>query len=64
MKCPEENCKGEIYLTKSLEREKKKYFRVLNHYCPICGWMKIFRIDITKQQYKKEQEGISEIHKL
>lgn len=69
MKCPnkEEKCEeGEVYFVRSLMEGKifgKKY-KILNYFCPLCGWIKMFKIEITKGEFKKEEEKEARIFKL
>lgn len=64
MKCHEKTCNGEIYFTQSFEKEKRKHHRILNYFCPICGWIKQFKIEISKKQFKKEEDKEPIIFKL
>lgn len=63
MKCNVNNCPGEIFFTTSLDKEGKKRTRVINYFCPICGWTRLFKIEITKQEYKKAQKEESKLYK-
>jgi len=64
MKCSEKECDGEIFFTRSLEKTFRKRFKVLNYFCPKCGWIKMFKIGITKKEYKKEEDNESKIFRL
>ena len=64
MKCNVKDCTGEIHFTQSVEKEKKKYNKILNYFCPICGWVKMFRIEMTKQQFKVEGEKEILVYKI
>ena len=63
MECPE--CQKCVYFTTSLEKKmfKKGSNKVLNYFCPSCGWVRMFKIPITKKQFKVKEEDDSPVYK-
>lgn len=56
-KCPNKECNGnDLFFLQSLKKEKGKRYKILNYFCPQCGYVRMFNIEITKKQYKKEEE--------
>lgn len=65
MKCPSKDCKeGELYYTEELGSSFKEKWKVLYYFCPVCGWNKRWKMNLTKKQYKLLEEKEPQVYKL
>ncbi len=64
MKCQNKECNGEICFIQSFEKKFRKRYRVLNYFCPLCGWARLCKVEITKKEFKIGEEKESKMYKI